>query len=281
MTPPVTAPVGPAAGACTRDNIDIQRNDTIRAIKPIPANEQQYYTILGCAEGWLAYAISDEGIRAIGLDGGNAWYRMATLQSNGRYLDEYGQVYSSVRNWEFQAIEAQIRGYATAQEAMDHEFETNGIPVRLREQLVGAGPDAPSPGTPAGECTPANIDIQRHDLVRAIKPIPAEQQQFYTVLGCAEGWLAYAISDDGVRAAGLDGGNVNYSLARLQKNGRFLTDFAQLWSTVRDWDFLAFDVRDGIYATVQDAMDDQFSTNGIPVRLREQLVGPGPATGTP
>ncbi|MFF2842264.1 hypothetical protein, partial [Paenarthrobacter sp. NPDC057981] len=80
---------------------------------------------------------------------------------------------------------------------------------------------------------------------------------------------------------GLDGGNVNYSLARLQNDGRFLTDFAQLWSTVRSWDFLAFDVRDGRYATVQEAMDDQFATYGIPVRLREQLVGSGPATGTP
>ena len=86
----------------------------------------------------------------------------------------------------------------------------------MREQLVGPGPAAPAPGPAAGECTPANIDIQRHDQLRAIKPIPAEQQQYYTVLGCAEGWLAYSISDEGIKAAGLDGGNVYYSLARLQ-----------------------------------------------------------------
>ncbi|MEV7663012.1 hypothetical protein [Paenarthrobacter sp. NPDC089316] len=278
--PQTTAPVGPAAGECTPANIDIKRDDTVRAIKPIPSNEEQYYTVLGCAEGWLAYSISDEGIKAIGLDGGNAWYNIATLQSNGRYLTDFTQLYSDVYNWEFQTFAVQNGQYATAQEAMDHEFATKGIPVRLREQLVGTGPAAPAPSDP-GACTPANIDIQRHDQIRAIAPIPAEQQQYYTVLGCAEGWLAYAISDEGIRAARLDGGNVYYSLARLQSNGRYLSDFAQPWTSVHSWEFLAFDVPDGRYATVQEAMDHQFATNGIPVRLREQLVGPGPAAPAP
>ena len=279
--PPGTAPVGPVAGECTPANIDIQRHDTVRAIKPIPSNEQQYYTVLGCAEGWLAYSISDEGIKAIGLDGGNAWYNIATLQSNGRYLTDFAQLWASAYNWHFQAIEAQNGQYATAQEAMDHDFATAGIPVRLREQLVGAGPAAPAPGPVAGECTPANIDIQRHDQIRAIKPIPAEQQQYYTVLGCAEGWLAYAISDDGIRAAGLDGGNVYYSLARLQNDGRYLTDFAQLWASVHNWESHSLDLQNNpnnAFTTAQQSMDNEFATNGIPVRLREQLVGPGPGT---
>lgn len=142
--PPTTAPAGPAAGACVPANIDIRRNDTVQAIKPIPANEQQYYTVLGCAEGWLAYAISDEGIRAIGLDGGNAWYNVATLQSNGRYLTDFGQLWTSVDNWEFLAYDVQNGKYATVQEGMDNEFATKGIPVRLRTQLVGPGPTAPT-----------------------------------------------------------------------------------------------------------------------------------------
>jgi hypothetical protein len=133
-----SAPAAPVAGACTPANIDIQRNN--QALKPIPASEQAYYTVLGCAEGWLAYAISDDGLRAMGLDGGNAWYRIAKLQANGRYLDTYGQVWSSVYNWEFQAGAVRSGQYATAQEAMDHEFATKGIPVRLRPQLVGNGP---------------------------------------------------------------------------------------------------------------------------------------------
>ncbi|MBU8867861.1 hypothetical protein [Paenarthrobacter aromaticivorans] len=142
--PPTTAPAGPAAGACTPDNIDIRRDDTVRAIKPIPAEQQQYYTVLGCAEGWLAYAISDEGIRAIGLDGGNAWYNFARLQGNGRYLTDFTQLWTSVHTWEFLAFDVQNGKYATVQEGMDAEFANYGIPVRLRTQLVGPGPAAPT-----------------------------------------------------------------------------------------------------------------------------------------
>ncbi|WP_166660338.1 hypothetical protein [Paenarthrobacter nitroguajacolicus] len=142
--PPTTAPAGPAAGACVPANIDIRRNDTVQAIKPIPANEQQYYTVLGCAEGWLAYAISDEGIRALGLDGGNVYYNLAMLQSNGRYLSDFTQLWTSVHNWEFLAFYVRDGKYATVQEGMDTEFATKGIPVRLRTQLVGPGPTAPT-----------------------------------------------------------------------------------------------------------------------------------------
>ena len=148
VPPTIAAPPGPAAGACTVDNIDIQRADQVRAIKPIPTNEQQYYTVLGCAEGWLAYSISDEGIKAIGLDGGNAWYGVARLQDNGRYLNDHGQLWSSVYNWEFQTYAVQNGQYATAQEAMDKEFTDKGIPVRLRAQLVGPGPTTPGGTTP-------------------------------------------------------------------------------------------------------------------------------------
>ena len=135
-----TAPAGPAAGACTPANIDVQRNGQIR---PILDTEQPYYTVLGCAEGWLAYAISDEGLRAMGLDGGNAWYRIARLQATGRYLDQSGVVWSSVYTWEFHTAALKNNPdnkFATVQEAMDDEFATKGIPVRLRPQLVGNGP---------------------------------------------------------------------------------------------------------------------------------------------
>ncbi|NWL13889.1 hypothetical protein DM793_21750 [Paenarthrobacter nitroguajacolicus] len=151
MPPTIAAPPGPAAGACTPANIDIQRADQVRAIKPIPTNEQQYYTVLGCAEGWLAYSISDEGIRAIGLDGGNAWYNIATLQGNGRYLTDFGQLWTSVYNWESHSSALQNdpnNKFATAQESMDAEFATKGIPVRLRAQLVGPGPTTPGGTTP-------------------------------------------------------------------------------------------------------------------------------------
>jgi hypothetical protein len=124
--------------ACTMANVDQQRNDQERAIKAIPAAEQAYYTVLGCADGWLAYSTSDAGIRALKLDGGNAWYKIARLR-NGRFLCDVRQEWSSVFNWEFQATNNQG---LTPQQGMDKEFADKGIPVELRPQLVGDGPPA-------------------------------------------------------------------------------------------------------------------------------------------
>lgn len=143
-------------------------------------------------------------------------------------------------------------------------------PVPRSTIAAGSGPAA-------GACTVANIDVRRYEQVSTTKPIPADQQQFYTVLGCTEGWIAYSVSDDGIRASGADGGNVYFSLARLQGNGRYLTDFAQVWTSVHSWEFLSYSVQNGQYATVQQGMDDEFASKGIPVRLRTQLVGTGPA----
>ena len=135
-----TAAAAPSTGgvACTPANIDQQRNDQQRAIIPIPPAERRYYEVLGCADGWLAYSISDEGVRALQLDGGNAWFRIAKLQ-NGRFLWDVRQEWASVFNWEFQATNNQG---LTPQQAMDKEFAAKGIPVELRTQLVGEGPAA-------------------------------------------------------------------------------------------------------------------------------------------
>ncbi|MFF2031198.1 hypothetical protein [Arthrobacter sp. NPDC058192] len=144
-------PAKTAAGAlstdgveCTIANVDQQRNDQERAIKAIPAAERAYYTVLGCADGWLAYSISDEGVRALQLDGGNAWYMIAKLR-NGRFLCDVRQEWSSVFTWKFQALNNDVSQNGqrlTPQQAMDKEFETKGIPVELRPQLVGDGPAA-------------------------------------------------------------------------------------------------------------------------------------------
>jgi hypothetical protein len=117
-------------------------NTPTRAIEPIPEAEQQYYTVLGCADGWLAYSISDDGARALQLDGGNAWYQIARLQ-NGRFLFDVQAPWSTVFNWKFQALNNDVSQNGqrlTAQEAMDQEFAQKGIPVELRPQLVGEGP---------------------------------------------------------------------------------------------------------------------------------------------
>ncbi|MFP5311130.1 MAG: hypothetical protein ACLGH7_01750 [Actinomycetes bacterium] len=144
--PPSTAhPGNSAAGGlstegvpCTPANIDQLRNDQQRSILPIPAAEQRYYTVLGCAGGWLSYTISDEGARALHLDGGNAWFRIAKLQ-NGRFLWDVRQPWATVLNWEFQALNNQG---LTPQEAMDRDFAAKGLPVELRPELVGNGPAA-------------------------------------------------------------------------------------------------------------------------------------------
>lgn len=125
-------------------NVDQQRNDQERAIKAIPATDQAYYTVLGCADGWLTYSISNEGVRALQLDGGNAWYQIAKLQI-GRFLCDFRQEWDSVFNWKFQALNndvVQDGRRLTPRQAMDKEFADKGIPVELRPQLVGDGPGA-------------------------------------------------------------------------------------------------------------------------------------------
>jgi hypothetical protein len=143
-SPPATAPTVLSTGGipCTVANIDQPANTPARAIEPIAEMEQGYYTVLGCAEGWLAYSISDDGARALQLDGGNAWYRIAKLQ-NGRFVFDLQAPWSTVFSWKFQALNNDVSQNGqrlTAQEAMDQEFAQKGIPVGLRPQLVGEGP---------------------------------------------------------------------------------------------------------------------------------------------
>jgi hypothetical protein len=143
-SPSATAPTVLSTGGvpCTVAYIDQATNTPARAVEPIAETEQGYYTVLGCADGWLAYSISDEGATALQLDGGNAWYRIAKLQ-NGRFVFDVQAPWSTVFSWEFQALNndvSQNGQRVTAQEAMDQEFAQKGIPVELRPQLVGEGP---------------------------------------------------------------------------------------------------------------------------------------------
>jgi hypothetical protein len=143
-SPSATAPTVLTTGGipCAVANIDQPTNTPARTIGPIAETEQGYYTVLGCADGWLAYSISDDGTRALQLDGGNAWYRIAKLQ-NGRFVFDVQAPWSTVFSWEFQALNNDVSQNGqrlTAQEAMDQEFAQKGIPVELRPQLVGEGP---------------------------------------------------------------------------------------------------------------------------------------------
>jgi hypothetical protein len=143
-SPAATTPAVLTTGGvpCTVANIDQLVNTPARAIEPIAEAQQHYYAVLGCADGWLAYEISDDGARDLQLDGGNAWYRIAKLQ-NGRFLFDVQAPWSTVFTWKFQALNNDVsqKGQrVTAQEAMDQEFAQKGIPVELRPRLVGEGP---------------------------------------------------------------------------------------------------------------------------------------------
>ncbi len=143
-SPSATGPAVPSTAGvpCTVANIDQLMQTQAPAVRPIPEKEQHYYTVLGCADGWLAYSISDDGVRDLQLDGGNAWYHIARLQ-NGRFLFDVQAPWSTVFSWKFQALNndvSQNGQRVTAQEAMDKEFAQKGIPVELRTRLVGEGP---------------------------------------------------------------------------------------------------------------------------------------------
>ena len=183
---------------CTVANIDQQRNDQEHAIKPIPADEQRYYTVLGCADGWLAYAISDDGVRALQLDGGNAWFLIAKLE-NGRFLTDFKQQWSSVFNWKFQTLNndvAQNGQQVTPQQAMDKEFTDKGIPVDLRPQLVGDGPtSADTGGTTFQQASQGHVVTFEHPAAFAVRPGTAAP---------TDGSLALVVADGfGTRVASL------------------------------------------------------------------------------
>jgi|GEM_PF-2235803 len=170
-------------------------------------------------------------------------------------------------------------------------------PANTGTPSVSASPTptaTPSPTQTAGlstngvACTPANIDLRRSTQEPVTEAIPASQQKYYKVLGCAEGWLAYELSAEGAQVIGGDGGDAWYNIAKLQDNKRFLTDFQQPWASVSSWKFQALnnDVsQNGQHLTVQQAMDQEFAQKGIPVEIRPQLLGDGPAaesgTGSP
>ncbi|WGM20460.1 hypothetical protein QEH68_20995 [Paenarthrobacter sp. OM7] len=113
-----------------------------------PAEYQQYYTVLGSAEGWLAYYISGEGPQAQSLHGRNAWYGVARLQDNGRYLNDYGQLWSAVYNWKFQTARSRTASTPPCRKPWT-KSSPQGHPGPAPDAAVGAGP-----ATPAGSGAP-------------------------------------------------------------------------------------------------------------------------------
>lgn len=176
---------------CTVANIDQMRNDRKQLREPIPAGDQKYYSVLGCAEGWLAYAISDDGVSNLQLDGGNAWYLIAKLQ-DGRFFTDFTQVWSSVFTWKFHALNndvSQNGQQVTPQEAMDKEFADKGIPVELRQRLVGDGPaPADTGGATFQQASQGHIISFQHPAAFKVQPETAGQVDGPLTLRVADGF---------------------------------------------------------------------------------------------
>ena len=195
---PAPAVLSTGGVPCTVANISQPMNTPAAAIGPIPDAEQEYYMVLGCADGWLAYSISDDGARDLQLDGGNAWFRIARLQES-RFVFDVQQPWSTVFTWKFQALNndvAQNGQVVTPQQAMDREFAEKGIPVELRPQLVGAGPGAADlGGTTYEQTSQGHVVSFQHPA--AFTPVPSADNQ-------QDGGLDVGVEDTfGTRTASL------------------------------------------------------------------------------
>ncbi|WP_458116910.1 hypothetical protein [Arthrobacter sp. D2-10] len=93
----------------------------------------------------------------------------------------------------------------------------------------------------------------------------------YAVVGCTDEWMAMEITDAAFEANPQDGGNTWYYIAR-RVEGQWLVQ-TESYSTIVKWEFLP--VPEG--RTPAEMMDQQFIDVGIPVELRPELVGDGPA----
>lgn len=137
----------------------------------------------------------------------------------------------------------------------------------------GAEPTGVPTGPPADEgCRVADVDRvtdQGSDFM-GLTPFAANPEH-YEVVGCTADWMAMEVTDEGFEANPQDGGNTWFYIAH-RVDGQWLVELAN-HSTIVNWDFLP--VPEG--STPQEAMDQQFAQVGLPVELRPELVGEGPA----
>lgn len=114
---------------------------------------------------------------------------------------------------------------------------------------------APEAAVGHGECTVENV--------RAVEGWVAEQLPSMQVSGCAGGWMAL-MSGEPV---------LWFYMARLV-DGTYVADTTQPWGQIAGW--LTASLNDDRLTAVE-YMDREFTTKGIPLDLRKQLVGEPPA----
>ncbi|MBE0011032.1 PT domain-containing protein [Arthrobacter sp. AET 35A] len=135
---PTGVPTGPPADVgCRPQDVDrlMEQGSDFSSYTPWTTNPQ-FYPVIGCTDEWMSMDMTDEGYAAEGKDGGNAWYFIAKRVDGQWVIDT--DTYGAVLKWEFLMEDPN----GTPQELMDQRFIEAGIPVELREELVGAGPTA-------------------------------------------------------------------------------------------------------------------------------------------
>ncbi|MHA7156021.1 hypothetical protein [Arthrobacter sp. TMN-50] len=135
---PTGVPTGPPADAgCQPQDVEllVEQGSDFASLTPWTTNPQ-YYPVIGCTDEWMSMDMTEEGYAVEGKDGGNAWFFIAKRVDGQWIIDP--DTYGAILRWEF-VMEDLDR---TPQELMDQRFIDAGIPVELREELVGAGPTA-------------------------------------------------------------------------------------------------------------------------------------------
>lgn len=100
----------------------------------------EYFTIFGCAGGWMSFGISQEGRPYLAAPGPDTTFFLATLDEGGKFVFDSRQPYSIMASWQtVGAWAGQLGQGMSAPQLMDRQFEIKGGPVALRRQLVGDG----------------------------------------------------------------------------------------------------------------------------------------------
>lgn len=139
---PSAVPTGPPADeGCRVEDVDrvMEQGSDFMSLTPF-ASDPSHYEVVGCTDEWMAMEVTEAGFEANPQDGGNAWYYIAR-RVDGQWLVESAS-YSTLTKWEFLPV---TEG-RTPQEMMDQQFIDVGIPVELRAELVGDGPESSQAG---------------------------------------------------------------------------------------------------------------------------------------
>ena len=145
-TPTPTVTSGPSTGVpaaagptgCTKENVT--------GIQGWFAEQLPSAEVAGCAGDWMALSMTGSG----GQTDAGSWFWMATLV-DGRYVFDGDQPWANIPGWD---VAGANNDRLTAEQFMDSQFTSKGIPVQYRQALVGV----PAPGSLAAQGVKTYVD---------------------------------------------------------------------------------------------------------------------------